>query len=225
MSGGGSPETHFQHSFSMKRRAFLTTASLVACVGFSGCTSMLFKDGEYRETIDRFLVTDDGKKLVVLGKQYHYILDMPAHLDAVLAAPYRKSVTASLYHFVAEGDKIHGEFGLHIRGARKRMTADDYQRALADGFTEHYTDLVLEGSVSGTRYTTEGFKLGQGSSAFNEPHEIDVTDVITPAGTAVRLLVTPVTLAADGVLMIGAIVLSPVIVPLVVGGVAGGIGP
>lgn len=209
----------------MKRRTFLTTTSLVACAGFSGCTAMLFKDGEYRETIDRFLVTDDGKKLVVLGKQYHYILDMPAHLDVVLAAPYRKWVTASLYHFVAKGDKINGEFGLHIGDARKRMTADDYQRALADGFTEHYTDLVLEGSVSGTRYRTDGFKLDQGSSAFNKPYEVDVTDVITPAGTAARLLVTPVTLAVDGVLMIGAVVLLPVILPLVAGSVAAGVGP
>ena len=62
---------------------------------------MLFKDGEYRETIGRFLVTDDGKKLVVLGKQYHDILEMPAHLDAVLTAPYRKGVTASLYLITA----------------------------------------------------------------------------------------------------------------------------
>ena len=182
---------------------------------------MLFKDGEYRETIDRFLVTEDGKKLVVLGKQYHYILDMPAHLEAVLAAPYRKWVTASLYGFVAKGDKINGEFDLHIRDARKRMTADDYQRALADGFTERAAKLVLLGSVSGTRYTTDGFKLDQNSSTFNEPYEISVTDAITPVGKAARLLVTPVTLAADGALVIGAVVLSPLIVPILMMGIAG----
>ena len=224
MRGRAAPETHFQRSFSMKRRTFITTSLLVACAGFSGCTEMLFKDGEYRETIDRFLVTEDGKKLVVLGKQYHYILDMPAHLDVVLAAPYRKWVTASLYGFVAKGDKITGDFDLHIRDARKRMTADDYQRALADGFTERDAQLVLRGSVSGTRYTTDGFKLDQNSSTFNKPYEISVTDAITPAGTAVRLLATPVTLAADGVLVIGAVVLSPLIVPFVIGIMAGVIG-
>ncbi|MFC0130643.1 hypothetical protein [Ralstonia solanacearum] len=195
----------------MKRRSLLTTGALLACANLTGCaTAKLFEDDKYQETVDRFLVSENGKKLVVLGQRYHYILDMPEHLQAVLSAPYRKRVTASLYDFVAEGDKITGNFNLQVRNARTRMTVEDRQRALADGFTEYYGDLALQGSVSGTRYRTDGFKQEQVPSTFNEPYRIDVVETMTSAGKAVRLLATPVTLTVDGVLMIGAVVLFPV---------------
>ncbi|MCD9227685.1 hypothetical protein LPV64_02325, partial [Ralstonia pseudosolanacearum] len=219
------PEIGNREDIIMKRRTLLTTGAFLASANLMGCTAMLFEDGRYKETVDRFLVSENGKKLVVLGKQYHYILDMPEHLQAVLSAPYRKRVTASLYDFVAEGDKITGKFNLQVHDARTRMTAEDRQRALADGFTEHYGVLALQGSVSGTRYRTDGFKQEQVPSAFNEPYEINVTDAITPAGKAVRLLATPVTLTADGALVIGAVVLFPLIVVLVAPSAALAVGP
>jgi len=57
---------------------------------------MLFEDGRYEETVDRFLVSEDGRKFVVLAKKYHYISDMPEQLGAVLASPCRKSINAAL---------------------------------------------------------------------------------------------------------------------------------
>ena len=96
------------------------------------------------------LVSEDGKKFVVLGKQYHCIFDMPKHLGAVLASPYRKSINASLYGLVAQGSK----FSLQLRRD---------------------------------------------------------TDRSTTAGKAVPVPATPVTLAADCVMMTGAVVLSPII--------------
>ncbi|CCF96795.1 hypothetical protein B7R77_04265 [Ralstonia solanacearum K60] len=195
----------------MKRRSLLTTGALLACANLTGCaTAKLFEDDKYQETVDRFLVSENGKKLVVLGQRYHYILDMPEHLQAVLEASYRQSVTAAFYGFVADGDKISGKFKLYVRRDRTRMTEGDRQRALVDGFTQHGGNLELVGSVSGTRYRTDGFKQEQVPSAFNEPYRIDVVETMTSAGKAVRLLATPVTLTVDGVLMIGAVVLFPV---------------
>ncbi|WP_321839835.1 hypothetical protein [Burkholderia cepacia] len=101
----------------MKRRALLTAGAIVVAAGLTGCTAMLFEDGRYEETVDRFLVSEDGKKFVVLGEKYHYIFDMPEHLGAVLASPYRKSINASLYEFVAQGSKISGKFRLRLRRA------------------------------------------------------------------------------------------------------------
>lgn len=64
--------------------------------------------------------------------------------------------------------------------------------------------------MSGTRYRTDGFKQEQVPSTFNKPYRIDVVEAMTPAGKAVRLLATPVTLTVDGVLVIGAVALFPV---------------
>ncbi|AYQ38359.1 hypothetical protein CVS37_09765 [Burkholderia lata] len=205
----------------MKRRTLLTAGAIIVAAGLTGCTAMLFEDGRYEETVDRFLVSEDGKKFVVLGKKYHYIFDMPEHLGAVLASPYRKSINAALYGFVAQGSKISGKFSLQL--SRTNMTDDDWNRALEDGFTKRGSDgLEMGGALEGSRYLADGFAQGKTWSSFAHSYKIEVTDRITTAGKAVRLLATPVTLAADGVMMVGAVVLSPVIVVMLapVAGVA-----
>ncbi|WP_175867311.1 hypothetical protein [Burkholderia contaminans] len=205
----------------MKRRTLLTAGAVIVAAGLTGCTAMLFEDGQYEETVDRFLVSEDGKKFVVLGTKYHYILDMPEHLGAVLASPYRKSINASLYGFVAQGSKISGKFSLRLH--RSDMTEEDRDCALEDGFTKlGSVDLEMKGALAGSRYLADGFAQGKTWSSFTHSYKIQVTDRITSAGKAVRVLATPVTLAADGVMMIGAVVLSPIIVVMLapVAGVA-----
>ncbi|MDN7878176.1 hypothetical protein [Burkholderia aenigmatica] len=205
----------------MKRRTLLTAGAIIVAAGLTGCTAMLFEDGRYEETVDRFLVSEDGKKFVVLGKKYHYIFDMPEHLGAVLASPYRKSIKAALYGFVAQGSKISGKFSLRL--PRNGMTDEDWDRAQEDGFTKLGSrDLEMNGVLDGSRYLADGFAQGKTWSSFEHSYRIQVTDRITTAGKAVRLLATPVTLAADGVMMVGAVVLSPVIVVMLapVAGVA-----
>ncbi|MBZ5790316.1 hypothetical protein K8353_09360 [Burkholderia contaminans] len=198
----------------MKRRALLTAGAIIVAAGLTGCTAMLFEDGKYEETVDRFLVSEDGKKFGVLGEKYHYIFDMPEHLGAVLASPYRKSINASLDGFVAEGSKISGKFRLQLR--RADMTDDDWNRALEDGFTKRGSnDLEMKDALAGSRYRADGFAQGKTWSSFAHSYKIDVTDRITTAGKAVRVLATPVTLAADGVMMVGAVVLTPIAVVMI----------
>ncbi|KEH15472.1 transmembrane protein, putative, partial [Medicago truncatula] len=144
----------------MKRRALLTAGAIVVAAGLTGCTAMLFEDGRYEETVDRFLVSEDGKKFVVLGEKYHYIFDMPEHLGAVLASPYRKSINASLYGFVAQGSKISGKFRLQLR--RADMTDEGWDRAQEDGFANRgSSDLEMKGELAGSRYLADGFCTGQ----------------------------------------------------------------
>ncbi|WP_423379153.1 hypothetical protein [Burkholderia sp. LMG 32019] len=200
----------------MKRRTLLTAGAVIVAAGLTGCTVMLFEDGKYEETVDRFLVSEDGKKFVVLGEKYHYIFDMPEHLGAVLASPCRKSINASLDGFVAEGSKISGKFWLQLR--RADMTDDDWNRALEDGFTKRGSnDLEMKGALAGSRYRADGFAQGKTWASFAHSYKIDVTDRITTAGKAVRVLATPVTLAADGVMMVGAVVLTPIAVVMIAG--------
>lgn len=111
----------------MKRRTLLTAGAFVAAVSLTGCTAMLFENGRYEGIVDRFIVSEDGKKFVVLGKQYHDIFDMPEHLGAVPASSCRKSIRAALDGFVAQGSKIAGECRLVL--SRTGVTDDDWARA------------------------------------------------------------------------------------------------
>ena len=95
--------------------------------------------------------------------------------------------------------------------------ADDQQAATADGFTAAQAGLVLEGDIGGKRYSTEGFAdkakdKDNAAQAFNHPYNVYVRESPSVVGMGLRILATPVTVAADGVLVLGGIVLLPIAV-------------
>ncbi|WP_230460924.1 hypothetical protein [Burkholderia ubonensis] len=107
----------------MKRRHFLalsiaTASGLTAgCKGIGPITDRWLEDSKYDETLSAFLITQDGKKLVVLGKQYHYIFDMPPQLRAVMTAPYRQKLDTEFIGFEAQGDTISGRYRMTLSRA------------------------------------------------------------------------------------------------------------
>jgi hypothetical protein len=67
------------------------------------------------------------------------------------------------------------------------------------GFVEVKNDLVLKGKLEGKYYTAKGF---DNASSFSRPYSITlVEDSSMPA--PVKVALTPITVAADGVLWIG----------------------
>lgn len=209
----------------MKRRTLLRASAIAVTAGLAGCTSMLFEDGRYDETVERFLVSDDGRKFVVLGTQYHYIFEMPEHFGAMLASSYRQSLEVSLVDFVEQGDTITGNYWLRLRPV-KPLTDDERAQALADGFTlRGSVELEMKGTLHGTRYRADGFDQRKTWWSFSRPYTVHVVDRLTTADKAVRVLATPVTLAADGVLMIGAVALFPVISVTVLPAASLAVGP
>jgi len=64
----------------------------------SGCfTPKLYKDSNYREQVSGLVITEDGKKLVVLGTDYRYIFDLPASLRPVQTALLNGSNPRTMY--------------------------------------------------------------------------------------------------------------------------------
>lgn len=82
------------------------------------------------------------------------------------------------------------------------------------------SELSMDGALNGTRYRAGGFERGK-TWSFSHTCKIEVDDRLTKGGKALRVLAPPVTLAADGVMMIGAIVSLPVI--LVIAAPAAGV--
>ena len=67
---------------------------------------------------------------------------------------YRKSLRTTFAAFHASGGSITGQYRILLP---KDASDDDRQAAAADGFTAAQAGLVLEGDISGKRYSTEGF--------------------------------------------------------------------
>ncbi|WP_244289299.1 hypothetical protein [Burkholderia puraquae] len=181
-------------------------------LALSGCfTPALYEnhDETYVEHVSAFMITKDGKKLVVLGERYHYIFDLPDKLRPVLAASYRKSLHTSFGRFRVDGSDVTGQYHTVLS---KDATDDERQAATADGFGASRTRIELDGNVAGKRYSTEGFTLKPDGTAqaFNERYTVVIDEAPSAFAKGLRILATPITVAADGVLVLGGVLLLPV---------------
>jgi len=185
--------------------------------GACATAAMWNKQGStYQETVRSFQVSTDGKKLVVLGEKYHYIFDLSPTLKTTLDSPFRSSLRASFGFFNVDADnKITGRYHLHLP---RTATETEKQQALAAGFKpvkrtgEHF----VSEEISGTRYSAKYFKLPENSAQFAKTYSISVRQPEDASGTIGKILMTPVTLVADGALTVGAVALAAIVLPIAI---------
>ena len=161
------------------------------------------RETQYDETALSFLVTEDGSKLVVLGEKYHYIFDdISPSLTRVLGSPLRTVVAATLLNFHLRKDNvITGDYTLHL----SEQASDEQRRSAIDaGFGA--SELTLEGTLKGIRYSAKGFPSPPATQRFNRPYIVPITEE-TEAKLATKILLTPLTVTADGLLVLGGLVL------------------
>lgn len=194
----------------MNRRLFLAGGllTLTGCVTSSLVDSVNRK--EYRdeeERIQQFLISADSANLVILGEHYHYVMVVPAVLQQVMASPLRKQLEASFNHFtVAVDGKVSGRYRIQFISSNEA----ERREALAMGFKlQKNGEIVTEAWIRGQRYAVERKLENSNAKALNREYRIALR-VEQPRGVKVlRYALTPVTLAADGVLMLAAIPLIP----------------
>lgn len=196
----------------MKRRDFLLTIAAGVTPALSGClTRRLLEDvpvtetHTYAETVSAFLITLDGKKLVVLGDSYHYVFDAPRSLIQTLQAPFHPLVSANVSRFIVTNNEVSGPYELVL----DPKAGDEHKAAAGRIGFKPDTDgsMILRDTLSGTRYSAEGFSTAAVKNKFNKPYRVDVSERWTSGGgPSPKMLLTPVTLAADGVLLLGGVV-------------------
>jgi len=201
----------------MKRRRFLALSIGAASGLIAGCnnvgpiTDSWLADSNYEETLTAFLITPDGKKLVVIGKRYHYIFDLPQQLHTVMTASYRPKLHTVFDGFVAQGDKISGRYTMMLSKKDAPAGSETRERALADGFQDDDFDRFAEsGTITGTRYMPSALDGAAIPQAFNAEYLVFVTEKPTPVGKAVKLALSPIAVAADGGLVLVEVALAPI---------------
>ncbi|MDR0243065.1 MAG: 5-formyltetrahydrofolate cyclo-ligase [Burkholderia sp.] len=168
------------------------------------------KDPEYRETLSAFLISADGKKLVVIGKQYHYIFDVPPALAVNLTAPYRPKLYTDFYDFETHGDSISGHYVLRLSREDAPPGSALRERALADGFKDKRFELTESGTISGKRYQPNDVTPSSIPQAFNHEYDVKVIERPSVLGKGAKLALSPITFAADGALMLLGVALAPI---------------
>ncbi|AYQ38499.1 5-formyltetrahydrofolate cyclo-ligase [Burkholderia aenigmatica] len=200
----------------MKRRTFLAlpaaaaSGMLAGCADFGPVTKAWMKDSTYDETLSTFLITADGKQLVVLGQKYHYIFEMPPGLATVLTAPYRPKIHTAFNGFETHGDTITGRYAMRLDYSDAPTGSDVRERALADGFKQESGYLASKGTISGKRYLPNDVTPSSVPQAFNRPYHVTVTDKLTAVGHGAKLALSPIAMAADGALGLLGLALFPI---------------
>lgn len=200
------------------RRALLLLGGAAAIPMSMGCiTAAVMSGGDretYTESVDSVLVSADGKTLAILGKEYHYLFEAPETLKLLLQSDLRDVVQASFHTFsVDASQRISGTYFLNLG---KNVTPEQKEKALAAGFKASPSGaLGYNGSLSGTRYAANGVQATAASQKLRKTYTISISAEKSAgakaATTAGKLLLTPITLAADGVLIIAAIPLLLII--------------
>ena len=191
-----------------RRQVLSASGAMAASTLLSACvTEALFKDYKYDEVVSSVLISTDKKSLVFIGKDYHYIFDAPEVLVKTLEAPFHQSVTGLLRNFHAKSSgEITGDFTL-VLGIK--VPEEAKQSALAMGYRksglgpEGY-GCILSGNLVGKRFLANNVQIGT-LQQLNSTYTVQVSAEQSKGEKAAKLLATPITVAIDGVLILGSI--------------------
>jgi len=182
--------------------------SVLPLLGASGCaTKALLETArspdtyEYKEVIDQVMMTEDGRKLVVIGPKFHYIFDVKPQFSKILRSPLQEKLTAGISDFfVREDASVSGNVVLTLKDAND----EEFAQAESLGFTGSKTEARLRYDLRGKRYSASGFDMPAGLKQLNRSYEVSVVEWHKGLKQAMVLL-TPLTVAADGVIVLAAI--------------------
>ena len=198
----------------MNRRQILSIGLCSAVLPLSGCfTTRLHEDTLYSEKIGGVFISSDKKILAIIGTKYHYILDAPAAILAALDPILHSSIAGAEFNsFVVTGDnRLTGTVTLTTRG---QLSEQQEKFAAQAGFTrDRYDKMRAKVQVQGTRYRakpTEPLALEK----LNREYYVGIREKPSLLESGYRVAVTPITIAADGALVIGIVALSPLWIPL-----------
>lgn len=198
------------------QRVLLTGGLLALISQLPGCiTSILHADHKYEETVSSVLIASDGKSLALLGDKYHYILDTPEELTSTLNSPLRKKLEAHIG--TVKIDKHNNIDAWLSLNEGEHFTAADRDAALQLGFEPDYEKkLKLSYDLTGKRYRAGKFQPPSNLLQLDKTYSVEIVAEQLTTETLVRAPLTPITVAADGAVLMGTVMLLPVLIPLLV---------
>ncbi len=201
------------------RRALLkgTVMALGAAVAGSlgGClTSRLYESRAsnevYTETVSQFYITADAKSFVILGKQYHYFVMVdPELLKAIKSDLHGKMQAEFSQILVNAWQNLEGELVLRIPGL-DQLDAQQIDAAQTLGFVvaRSQNALLHRYAIRGSRFESKRDISAYPANALNSTYTLNFSAYREKSKVG-QVLLTPVTLTADGVLTILALPLLP----------------
>ena len=185
----------------MKRLTFIICATIF----LASCTGMLWDRRSYEENIHSLYIEEKSNSFVVLGSSFHYVFQAEKELINVLKASQEIQMSPVFYPFsLSNNNDISGKFTLYAY--KRKISSDEVSRLKGLGFDDSrsYNNELLkyEVSIHGSRYNIDSsVELGRN---FSKAYQVTILEPRSDSAVelAGKALVTPVTIAADAVLVI-----------------------
>ena len=161
----------------------------------------------YQEKVETFLMSEDKEQLIVIGEKYHYIFPTNDVLKFITQWPDKKQqVKASFSTFRVQLDQsLAGSYTLFIRDSRK-LSPEAKQLLISKGFFDNKSSNTLRyhGGLAGKRYLANEVRVPE-TLKLNKQYTIQIieNDTVSAGEVAKRIALTPLAVAADGLLILG----------------------
>lgn len=196
----------------MKRKIILCCSLLLLLASCISLTKKLWIR-TYDENFYNFLVGNDGRSVVFLGKQYHYILhDNSGVLRRLLAA---KNLRKSSLFINAKETELKVDLQNRLSGYVivesffNALPRRDYVFLRSLGFKSNGEGvLTLKMNITGGRYLPR-HDLGTRLPSLSREYKIPIRYESDSLGNFAKVALTPITVAADATILLGNVILLP----------------
>lgn len=170
---------------------------LTGCSNTFRVTASATRVTGYRDTLSAFLVTADGKRLVVLGKQCHYVFDLPRAFAVALPAPGRASPGIHVVAFETDRGLTTADYWLRLSRDDAPPGSALRKRALATGFVDQGEALEAAGTIVGINFQPNAVMPSSIPQVPGHPYDVEIRERSVVFGQSV-LPRSPVRMTADG---------------------------
>lgn len=182
-------------------------------VAASSCvTKYLWGGRTYEDQINQFLVGEDGRYLVMIGSNYHYVFtDDTRVLSKIVSLKQKGLLTFNpkkTYLKLDDNNEINGY--ITIEGPFNFLPLEDIGTLSAMGFSpDGNGDISIRIDLKGRRYAAR--YLGQALTQANNTIylRIEYDKDSTAAENIGKAAITPIAVGLDAVLLIGKVLVYP----------------
>ena len=193
-------------------KSFLIAILIIS--NLSSCTMKIWEKTQNEENLKNLYITKDGKKIVIVGKKYHYVFDDESgELIKLLSWKSRSKLEIENYDFrISEINKISGSITLKTKTPKERnniLNKNEKSFLKKLGFVNSSSFEVIfkkKIDIFGNRYSPKSIENFDVTTSLNTEHKLNI-EVADYADKTKKIILTPVAIVGDG-LMISLYVLS-----------------
>jgi hypothetical protein len=179
--------------------------AILIITNLTSCTKHLWKRSYYVENFKNFMATEDGKKIVIIGKKYHYVFDDESQTLIKLLSWINKSkLEIENYNFrVSEINKITGSIAIKSKAPKNSdedLNEEDIYFFNKFGFTSDGNIFKKNIILSGQRYSPKSGVNYDKIDTSNKEYKFNI-EVSDYADRTKKIVLTPVAVAIDGALI------------------------